>query len=266
MDCLAIRKKEDLMKTYYRILFCMVMLADPINTAVGGYASAITLAHGDDHGTSSIRGRVIYTGHVSQSQLVTVHRDSRTCGESLLWDTVGVDPATQGLEGVVISVEGVSSSSEALATRDITLESSHCRFIPRVSATTIGSTITYRNSDPILHNSQLFQPNNLLPIRMNVLQPSKVPDENRVLTESGIFEVRCNIHPFMHASILVFDHPYFTVTDGTGGFRLQGIPAGTYKLRLWHENLGVTEKTLTVGGDGATDLTIELKKSDAPHN
>lgn len=266
MDCLAIRNKEDIMKRYYCILFCMVMLADLINTAVGGYASAITLAHGDDLGTAAVRGRVIYAGQVPQSQLVTVHRDSRTCGESLQWETFGVDPATRGLEGVVVSVEGVPPPSEVLAARDITLESNHCRFIPRVSATTIGSTITYRNSDPILHNSQLHQPNNLLPIRMSVLQPSKVPDMNRVLTESGVFEVRCNIHPFMHASILVFDHPYFSVTDGTGEFKLQGIPAGIYKLRLWHENLGVTEKTLTVGGDGATDLTIELKKSDAPHN
>lgn len=254
------------MKTYYRILFCMVMLADLTNTAVGGYASAITLAHSDGHGASAVRGRVIYTGQLPQPQPVTVHRDSRTCGESLLWETIGVDPATRGLEGVVVSVEGVPPSSEALTARDITLESSHCRFIPRVSATTIGSTITYRNSDPILHNSQLLQPNNLFPIRMNVLQPSMVPDVSRVLTESGVFEVRCNIHPFMHASILVFDHPYFTVTDGTGDFRLQGIPAGIYKLRLWHENLGLTEKTLTVGGDGATDLTIELKKSEAPHN
>jgi plastocyanin len=266
MRGLAVKNKEDLMNTFYRILFCIVMLGDLINTAVGGYASAITLAHGDDHGTSAVRGRVIYTGQVSQSQLVTVHRDSRTCGESLLWETFGLDPATRGLEGVVVSVEGVPPSSEVLAARDITLESSHCRFIPRVSGTTIGSTITYRNSDPILHNSQLLQPNNLLPIRMNVLQPSKVPDVSRVLTESGVFEVRCNIHPFMHASILVFDHPYFTVTEGTGKFNLQGIPAGIYKLRLWHENLGMTEKTITVGGDSATDLTIELKKSDAPNN
>jgi plastocyanin len=266
MDCLAIRNKEDLMKPYYCIVIGLVMLADVVSTAVVGTVSSVSLAASDGQGTSAVRGRVIYAGQVPPPQLVTVHRDSKTCGESLLWETFGVDPATRGLEGVVVSVEGVPPSSEALAARDITLESSHCRFIPRVSATTIGATITFRNSDPILHNSQLHQPNNLLPIRMNVLQPSKVPDVSKVLTESGVFEVQCNIHPFMHASILVFDHPYFTVTDGTGEFKLQGIPAGIYKLRFWHENLGVTEKILTVGGDGATDLTIELKKTETPRN
>ena len=266
MDCLAIRNKEDLMKPYYCIVIGLVMLADVVSTAVVGTASSVSLAASDGQGTSAVRGRVIYAGQVPPPQLVTVHRDSKTCGESLLWETFGVDPATRGLEGVVVSVEGVPPSPEALAARDITLESSHCRFIPRVSATTIGSTITFRNSDPILHNSQLHQPNNLLPIRMNVLQPSKVPDVSKVLTESGVFEVRCNIHPFMHASILVFDHPYFTVTDGTGEFKLQGIPAGIYKLRFRHENLGVMEKILTVGGDGATDLTIELKKTETPRN
>lgn len=266
MDCLAIRNKEDHMKPYYCIAIGLVILADVVVTVVGGTVSTVTLAASDGQGASAVRGRVIYAGQVPPPQLVTVHRDSKTCGESLLWETFGADPATRGLEGVVVSMEGVPPSSEALAARDITLESSHCRFIPRVSATTIGSTIIFRNSDPILHNSQLLQPNNLLPIRMNVLQPSKVPDVSKVLTESGVFEVRCNIHPFMHASILVFDHPYFTVTDGTGDFKLQGIPAGIYKLRLWHENLGVTEKILTVGGDGATDLTIELKKSETPRN
>jgi plastocyanin len=266
MDCLAIRNKEDLMKPYYCIVIGLVMLADVVSTAVVGTVSSVSLAASDGQGTSAVRGRVIYAGQVPPPRLVTVHRDSKTCGESLLWETFGVDPATRGLEGVVVSVEGVPSSSEALAARDMMLESSHCRFIPRVSATTIGSTITFRNSDPILHNSQLHQPNNLLPIRMNVLQPSKVPDVSKVLTESGVFEVRCNIHPFMHASILVFDHPYFTVTDGTGEFKLQSIPAGIYKLRFWHENLGVTEKILTVGGDGATDLTIELKKTETPRN
>jgi len=254
------------MKPYYYIVIGLVMLADVVSTAVVGTVSSVSLAASDRQGTSAVRGRVIYAGQIPQPQLVTVHRDSKTCGESLLWETFGVDPATRGLEGVVVSVEGVPPSSEALAARDITLESSHCRFIPRVSATTIGSTITFHNSDPILHNSQLLQPNNLLPIRINVLQPSKVPDVSKVLNESGVFEVRCNIHPFMHGSILVFDHPYFTVTDGTGDFKLQGIPAGIYKLRFWHENLGVTEKILTVGGDGATDLTIELKKTETPRN
>lgn len=254
------------MKPYYCIVIGLVMLADVVGTAVGGTVSAVSLAASDGEGTSSVRGRVIYAGQATQPQLVTVHRDSKTCGESLLWETFGVDPATRGLEGVVVSVEGVPPSSDRLVARDIILESSHCRFLPRVSATTVGSTITFRNSDPILHNSQLLQRDNLLPIRMNVLQPSKVPDTNKVLTELGIFEVRCNIHPFMHASIVVFDHPYFTVTDGTGEFQLQNIPAGIYKLRLWHENLGVTEKILTIGEDGATDLTIELKKSETPRN
>jgi plastocyanin len=266
MACLAIRTKEDHMKPYYCICIGLVILADVGGTAVGGTVSAVALAASNGQEASAVRGRVIYAGQVPPPQLVTVHRDSKTCGESLLWETFGVDPATRGLEGVVVSVEGVPPSSAALAARDITLESSHCRFIPRVSATTAGSTITFRNNDPILHNSQLLQPNNLLPIRMNVLQPSKVPDVSKVLDEPGVFEVRCNIHPFMHASILVFDHPYFTVTDGTGEFKLQGIPAGIYKLRLWHENLGVTEKILTVGGDGSTDLTIELKKSEPPRN
>jgi hypothetical protein len=34
---------------------------------------------------------------------------------------------------------------------------------------------------------------------------------------------------------VVHDSPYYAVTDGRGAFRIDGIPAGSYKVVMWHE-------------------------------
>jgi hypothetical protein len=39
----------------------------------------------------------------------------------------------------------------------------------------------------------------------------------------------------MRAHLLAFDHPYFALTDADGGFRIPGVPPGTYRITVWHE-------------------------------
>lgn len=37
------------------------------------------------------------------------------------------------------------------------------------------------------------------------------------------------------AWVVVPPHPYYVITDDQGGFRLDDVPAGTYRLTVWHE-------------------------------
>jgi hypothetical protein len=39
----------------------------------------------------------------------------------------------------------------------------------------------------------------------------------------------------MSAYILVFNHPFFAVTDEEGRYSIAGVPAGTYTLTVWSE-------------------------------
>jgi uncharacterized protein (DUF2141 family) len=56
------------------------------------------------------------------------------------------------------------------------------------------------------------------------------------------------MHPWMHAWVRVFDHPYFDVTRSDGTFLIKNLPPGTYHLHAWHESLGDQEKMITVNG------------------
>ncbi|MEZ5421113.1 MAG: carboxypeptidase regulatory-like domain-containing protein [Vicinamibacterales bacterium] len=37
------------------------------------------------------------------------------------------------------------------------------------------------------------------------------------------------------AFVVVFNHPYFQVTDADGRFRIDNVPPGTYTVVGWHE-------------------------------
>ena len=236
-----------------------------IEAMIAGYFSHDAVAANDDRLTSSVHGRVVLVGPLPVSEPRIVYRDSAVCGETILDEKISVNPDTRGIAGVVVSLEGVQVPTPS-APRNIIVESDHCRFLPRVTATTTTSTVTFRNTDPILHDAQVVKPNTLNPIRLNVLQPPHAPDVMKSLSERGVLIVRCNVHAFMRGSILVFDHPYFAISDTTGDFILPEVPAGTYKLRLWHETLGVTEKVLTVKDGERANIMVELKKESSAPN
>lgn len=55
---------------------------------------------------------------------------------------------------------------------------------------------------------------------------------------------------FMEGYLLVFDHPFYALTNQTGTFRLAGIPPGNHRVRVWHETLGVLEKVVGISEKG----------------
>ena len=68
---------------------------------------------------------------------------------------------------------------------------------------------------------------------------------NQVLAPNGQLEIKlvaerlpmrvaCDIHPWMHGHVMVFDHPFFAVTGLDGSFVIKGVPAGDYQFVVWH--------------------------------
>ncbi len=63
----------------------------------------------------------------------------------------------------------------------------------------------------------------------------------------------------MAAYIAVLPHPWAAVTDEQGRFALSGMPAGAYKLYVWHETLG------TLAREVKAPASVELQfTSTAP--
>ena len=64
----------------------------------------------------------------------------------------------------------------------------------------------------------------------------------------GIVRVFCDIHSHMSAFVVVFNHPFFRVTDVDGRFRLDDVPPGTYTVVGWYEGEARLQRSVTVTG------------------
>lgn len=207
----------------------------------------------------TVSGRVLYTGPVPRPERVPVYRDSKYCGETVPVDKIQVERGTGGISDVVISVEGLSRGKPIVSEKtSIIFENRTCRFLPRTSVAVLGNVLTIVNADSILHNTHIRVENRFGATIMNVVQPAGVDVILKPLQIAGLLDVRCDAHPFMQASIHVFEHPYFAVTNSTGRFEMAQVPPGTYRLRMWHETLGVRTKTIAVSSAGSLSLDLEF--------
>ncbi len=95
----------------------------------------------------------------------------------------------------------------------------------------------------------------------NIGLPEKGSSVTKPLNKTGIIEVTCDSHPWMHGYVHVFDHPYASVTSAKGEFSIKNVPPGTYTVEAWHEALGKIKMAGVKVEAGKTNkIKLEFKK------
>jgi plastocyanin len=136
------------------------------------------------------------------------------------------------------------------------------RFSPHILPVAVGTTVEWPNSDDILHNVFSFSDTKSFDLGLY-----KSPEVKRVTFDhTGRVDVFCSIHSQMSCIILVLPNPYFTKTDDQGQYIIRNVPAGTYKLKAWHERLPSQLKDITVPetGELKVDFTLGIKNLPTP--
>jgi plastocyanin len=130
-------------------------------------------------------------------------------------------------------------------------------FVPHVLPVLLGTTVEWPNVDDIYHN--VFCMAETKPFDLG-LYNSETPPKRIVFDKAGQADVFCSIHTKMHCIVLVLTNPYFALTDEKGRFTLPNVPAGTYRLRAWHERVPGQTLTVTVPAEGevAVDFTLGM--------
>jgi plastocyanin len=127
----------------------------------------------------------------------------------------------------------------------VTLDQQGCVYVPHVMGIMVGQPYRILNSDGILHNIHTLPKINPA---FNRGQPATVKEMTTTFAKpENMFEVKCDVHPWMRAYIGVFTHPFFSVTKPDGKFSISGLEAGTYEITAWHERLGTQTASITVG-------------------
>jgi len=127
-------------------------------------------------------------------------------------------------------------------------------FIPRVVAVPVGSDVRFPNDDPIYHN--VFSLSRVKAFNLGRYPRGQSKSER--MTKPGIVKVFCDIHSHMTATIMVFNHPWFTMVGEDGRFELRGVPSGEREITAWHERLGDTTVPVRLEAGRATEADFVL--------
>jgi plastocyanin len=130
------------------------------------------------------------------------------------------------------------------------------QFDPRVLVVPVGTSVGFPNRDTVRHHVYSFSPTKTFELKLYTgTSASPV-----VFDRAGIAVLGCNIHDNMAAWVVVVDTPHYGRSAQTGTVLLGNVPAGTYRLRVWHPGLPVgapaADQPLVVG---ASDLSTTFR-------
>jgi plastocyanin len=128
----------------------------------------------------------------------------------------------------------------------VTLDQKGCVYVPHVMGIMVGQQYRILNSDGVLHNVHTLPKINK---SFNKGMPPSLKEATTVFDKPEVFQIKCDVHPWMSAYVGVFNHPFFSVTSTDGKFTLDGLEPGTYEITAWHERLGTQTASITVGAN-----------------
>lgn len=132
------------------------------------------------------------------------------------------------------------------------------QYAPFVSAVTVGSSVAFPNEDRIQHH--LYSVSKAKRFEKPLYAPGAT--ESVVFDQPGVVALGCNIHDWMVAYLLVVGTPHYAKTNAEGRAELSGVPAGRYRLEVWHPRLAqpvAREITLAPGTNPAATVELTLR-------
>jgi plastocyanin len=171
----------------------------------------------------------------------TKAKDSAVCAVGDLPDrSLVVDPKSKGVAfGVAYLPKPSGANADAVkamveASPKVVLDQKNCEFLPHLVAVHEDQKVILKSSDPVLHNVRYSgfanTPQNLALAPNGSFEASLKADRP--------MELKCDVHPWMSGWVLVYNHPFFSVTDAEGNFEIKGVPPGEQSLVVWQEKVG----------------------------
>lgn len=256
-ETILTHRKVKIMK---KIVTGMVCAAAVVSFSTVSYAAKYKEIDVKDGG--SISGKVVAGAVAAKSKNYTISKDPQICGEGNR--SVHLVEIKDGVvkDAVVYLAKVKQGKAFPEALKNVKLDQKGCVFIPSFSVMANKGKLTATNSDGTLHNIHTYELiGKARRTVINVSQPSKgdvVTKKIKMRRGTGM-KIECDAHDFMHAYMFVAKSPYFAVIDEKGGFKIDNIPAGKYKVRLWHGFLGEIkggEIEVKAGGDSKIDLSF----------
>ena len=162
----------------------------------------------------------------------------------------------QTMANVYVRIKsGLPTKTWPVPAEAVVLDQHGCQYLPHVVGVMTGQKFKVLNSDGLLHNVHALPKINS---EFNRAMPAAVKEAEYTFDKEEImFKVKCDVHPWMGAYVSVTSHPFFDVTGTDGKFKIDGLPAGTYEVEVWHERLKnqTAKVTVSEGDTKSVDFT-----------
>ena len=211
----------------------------------------------------TVEGHVKLTGTPPANARIPMGADPNcltiNAGKKVAQETI-LRAADGSLANVFAFAKGSFAKSGAPAAAVI--DQRACTYHPRIQGAQVGQTLEVRNSDATLHNihSMTTKGN-----AFNTGQPNAgMVFRYTLKSEEVMLHVKCDVHPWMTGYIGVLSHPYYSVSDAAGNFKIVGLPAGKQTITVWHEQYGPLTQVVDVKAGASTKVEFSYTGAEKP--
>ncbi|HEX7687669.1 MAG TPA: methylamine utilization protein [Burkholderiaceae bacterium] len=146
---------------------------------------------------------------------------------------VVTDSAGGPLVDAVVSLEPAGAHVAPKPLQGVQVAQHDLQFDPQVTVIPVGTPVLFPNNDTVRHHVYSFSPAKTFQIKLY----AGVPHAPIVFDKPGVAVLGCNIHDQMVAWVVVVDTPYYARTGAGGRLRIDGVPPGSYQMKVWHSSL-----------------------------
>ncbi len=202
-----------------------------------------------------IAGVVRLKGKVPPARIIPVQQDAQVCGQRRTVYPVRVVGGC--IVDAVVWIDDIQRGKAYDFPKPV-LDQKDCEYVPHVLVMQPGD-LTVISSDPMPHNVHTYPTAN--PTANENMNPL-VRTVTLHLGRPDIVSVKCDLHGWMQAYVVVAKNPYYAVTGPGGRFELRDVPAGHYRLKVWQETLGTGEQDVEVRPGETTRVEFVLTSSE----
>jgi len=208
---------------------------------------------GDVKDGGSISGTVKYKGAAPAAKKLDIGKDKEVCDKTPKYDETLV-VKDGNLANAVVTITDIKKGKK-IELKKVQYDQKGCHYQPHVLAFPAGTTVEILNDDGILHNVHSYSKVNS---PFNQAQPKFKKSLEVKIEKPEAVEVKCDVHGWMHGWLVATENPYVAVTDGSGNFKIENVPAGSYTVEVWHEKLGKTSQKVTVKAKDDAKANFEV--------
>src|SRR5258706_64642 len=164
--------------------------------------------------------------------------------------------ASPDLSDAVVYLEAPAAVTTAARPVTVEIAITDKTYAPHVVVVPLGSTVRFPNHDPFNHNVfSVSEPNSF-----DLGLYGRGETKGYTFEHPGLVRVYCNVHPRMVAYVLVMENRYYAQPANDGSFAIDNVPAGRYRLHVWHERIPseVVKDVATGSAGGPPELQIAL--------